>query len=211
MSNPHKNIDKLISNVQLGKKSSKEFLLNYYSKHNNYHLNSFKVIHVTGTAGKGSTCKMIAKGLEEAGYNVGLFTSPHTIEINERIQINSKCISNEEFDKLLEKYFNLFPDLLFTEALLLCAIDYFIDNDADYVVLETFVGGRYDLTNIFNPIATVITSIGLDHQHLLGNTKKEILYDKLGIIRQNVPLFTPINSKLIAKETEHIGAKYKLV
>ena len=199
------NIVKLLNNINLGNKSSKDFLIKYYNSKDNYHLKFFKVIHVTGTSGKGSTCSMISKGLENSDFKVGLFTSPRLIKVN------NKDISNNDLEKYLKKYYSIFPDATFPELVFLCAIDYFIDSKIDYVVLEAFVGGKNDLTNIFNPIVTVITSIGLDHQHILGHTKREILKDKLGIIWKNTPLFTPLNSKLINEEAQKIGAKYELI
>lgn len=215
---------KLLTTTHLGQKASKNFLKEHYFKGLNSHLNtceitpkvldsfyintSFKVIHVTGTAGKGSTSKMIAKGLEDSGFKVGLFTSPHILQVHERIQINSKCINEDDFENLLKKYYNLYPQIMFCEILTLVAIEYFSIQNVDYAVFEVFVGGEYDTTNIFNSVATVITSIGLDHQHLLGNSYEKILSQKLGVIRENVPLFTRIEHKLINLKTQEIGARY---
>ncbi|MCH8519600.1 MAG: hypothetical protein LAT82_02495 [Nanoarchaeota archaeon] len=212
-----KYIDKLVNTTHLGKKASKNFVLNHYNsknfknKGNNYVETSFKVIHVTGTAGKGTISKMIAKGLEDAGFKVGLFTSPHMLRVNERIQINSCNIDSKELEVLLEKYYKLYPNIMFCEILVLVAIDYFTQKRVDYAVFEVFVGGEFDTTNIFNSVACVITSIGLDHQHLLGETYEEILTQKLGIIRKNVPLFTRIEHKVIGSKVQEIGAIYNKV
>jgi len=200
-------INKLSSFTNLGKKRGKDFLLEYYNKLNNPQ-NNLKVIHITGTAGKGSTSIMIANGLENAGYKVGLFTSPHLFKLNERIKINGKNISDKELNNYIKYFFNEVSNASFSEYLTLIAVKYFLDKNVDYVVCEVFVGGRFDPTNIFNSIATIITSIGLDHQKLLGNTKKEILRDKLGIIRKNIPLFTRIENKIIIEEINKMEAKY---
>lgn len=165
-------IEKLSSFTNLGKKSGKNKLIKYYSKLGNPQ-NKLKLIHVTGTAGKGSTSAMIANGLKNAGYKVGLFTSPHLLKLNERIKINNENISDIDLNNYIKYYFEKNPNLSFSEYLTLIMISYFIEKEVDFVVCETFVGGKYDTTNIFaNSIATIITSIGLDHENLLGNTKK---------------------------------------
>ncbi|MCA9459678.1 MAG: hypothetical protein KC550_03975, partial [Nanoarchaeota archaeon] len=190
-------IEKLSSFTNLGKKSGKNKLIKYYSKLGNPQ-NKLKLIHVTGTAGKGSTSAMIANGLKNAGYKVGLFTSPHLLKLNERIKINNENISDIDLNNYIKYYFEKNPNLSFSEYLTLIMISYFIEKEVDFVVCETFVGGKYDTTNIFaNSIATIITSIGLDHENLLGNTKKKILKDKLGILRKNTPLFTRLNNEII--------------
>ena len=200
-------INKLSSYTNAGKKEGKEFLLNYYSKIGSPQ-NKLKVIHVTGTAGKGSTSAMIANGLKLAGYKVGLFTSPHLFKLNERIKINNENISDEDLNNHIKYFFEKFPGISFSEYLTLIAVKSFLDKNVDFVVCEAFVGGEYDSTNIFNSIATAITGLGLDHQNLLGNTKEKILKDKLGIIRKDIPLFTRLNDKIIDDKIKEIKAKY---
>ena len=200
-------INELSSFTNIGKKGGRDFLLNYYSENGNPQ-NRLKVIHITGTAGKGSTSVMIANGLKLAGYKVGLFTSPHLFKLNERIKINNEDISDENLNNYIKYFFEKFPGISFAEYLTLIAVKYFIDKNVDYVVCEAFIGGEHDSTNIFNPLATVITSIGLDHQNLLGNTEEEILKDKLGIMRKAIPLFTRLNNKIIEEEIKKIRAKY---
>ena len=200
-------INELSSFTNIGKKGGRDFLLNYYSENGNPQ-NRLKVIHITGTAGKGSTSVMIANGLKLVGYKVGLFTSPHLFKLNERIKINNEDISDENLNNYIKYFFEKFPGISFAEYLTLIAVKYFIDKNVDYVVCEAFIGGEHDSTNIFNPLATVITSIGLDHQNLLGNTEEEILKDKLGIMRKAIPLFTRLNNKIIEEEIKKIRAKY---
>lgn len=199
-------IEELCSFTNLGRKGGKDFLLEYYKKRNNPQ-NKLKVIHITGTAGKGSSSMMIANALEEAGFKVGLLTSPHLFKLNERIKINKEDISDSKLNNYIKYFFNQVPNATFSEYLTLIAVEYFLENDIDYFVCEVFVGGKYDPTNIFNSIATIITSIGLDHENLLGNTKEEILKNKLGILRKNIPLFTRIENKIIREEVKKIGAK----
>ncbi len=199
-------IEELCSFTNLGRKGGKDFLIEYYKKRNNPQ-NKLKVIHITGTAGKGSSSMMIANALEEAGFKVGLLTSPHLFKLNERIKINKEDISDSKLNNYIKYFFNQVPNATFSEYLTLIAVEYFLENDIDYFVCEVFVGGKYDPTNIFNSIATIITSIGLDHENLLGNTKEEILKNKLGILRKNIPLFTRIENKIIREEVKKIGAK----
>ena len=201
-------IDKLSSFTNFGNKKDKTFLKKYFAKIKNPQ-NKFKVIHVTGTAGKGSTSSMIANGLKEAGYKVGLFTSPHLIKINERIKINNKNISDKKLNEYIKFYFKKFPNLSFSQYLTLIMLKYFSDENIDYLICEVFVGGKNDTTNIFKqPIATIISSIGLDHKKFLGNTTNKILNEKLGIIKKNSILFTRLNNEIVIKKTEKIQCKY---
>lgn len=156
-----------------------------------------KIIHVAGTNGKGSVCAMIASVLMEAGYVVGLFTSPHLINYNERIQKQGIPIEDYTFVeigmKVKEVCLNMtssgeeMPTLF--EYLTAMAFLYFKQSKVDIVVLETGIGGKYDATNIIlNPITSVITSIGKDHISLLGDTIEEITCEKAGIIKENCPI-----------------------
>lgn len=149
-----------------------------------------KYIHIAGTNGKGSTAKMLATILENCGYKTGLYTSPHLIKLNERIQVNSEYINNrylklieKKYDKDFEKY-----KLTYFEKITAIAFIYFVKKKTDIVVLETGLGGRYDATNIITPLISIITSIGLDHTEVLGKTLKEIAFEKAGIIKKNVPV-----------------------
>lgn len=154
---------------------------------------SLKIIHIAGTNGKGSCVEMISNVLTCAGYKVGKFISPHLIEYNERICVDNKEITDAELEELITE---LMPEIerynkehsssvtLF-ELELIMALIYFNRRNCDFVVLETGLGGLHDSTNIVNPIVSVITSIGYDHMHILGNTLPEIAKQKAGIIKED--------------------------
>ena len=149
-----------------------------------------KTIHIAGTNGKGSTSSMISSVLQEAGYKVGLYTSPHLKDFRERIKINGEKIS-EKFvcDFVLEhKSFFEKNNLSFFEMTVGLAFDYFKNQNVDVAVIEVGMGGRLDSTNIISPLISVITNIGLDHTQFLGNTLSEIASEKAGIIKPNIPV-----------------------
>lgn len=151
---------------------------------------NFKVIQVAGTNGKGSVCTLLAHTLSTAGYNTGLFISPHLIHLTERITLNGVCIPRQALGRILRKVVSYEENPLnFFELLTICALVYFAEKKAEYVVLETGLGGRKDPTTVCHPLVCVITSIGLDHTHLLGNTIEKIAAEKSGIIKQKVPVF----------------------
>jgi len=151
------------------------------SKLGNPHL-KLKVIHVAGTNGKGSVCAMVSSILSE--YKVGMYTSPHLVSFNERIQINSKSISNKDFLKYFNKVVKVYSGETFFEFVTALAFLYFHDKKVDYLVLEVGMGGRLDATNVINPLISVITNIGLEHQQYLGNDIGKIAYEKAGIIKE---------------------------
>src|SRR5690554_603440 len=155
----------------------------------NPHL-QFKSIHVAGTNGKGSTSSMLASVLQEAGYKVGLYTSPHLRDFRERIKINGQEIP-EEFvcDFMLQhKAFFESHNLSFFEMTVGLAFDFFAKEKVDLAVIEVGMGGRLDSTNIITPLISVITNIGLDHTQFLGTTLTEIAFEKAGIIKPNIPV-----------------------
>ncbi len=177
-----------------------------------------KFIHVAGTNGKGSVCAILSKTLESAGFNTGLFTSPHLVSIRERFRFNNSGISKEEFSDIVEEIWPVIERLhsegikiTFFEATVAIALKFFVSNKCDFVIWETGMGGRLDATSVVNPIASVITTIGLDHQIHLGDTLEKIAYEKAGIIKRNVPLFlgnipnAPLN--VIRKVAEQNGAQ----
>ena len=150
----------------------------------------FKSIHVAGTNGKGSTSSMIASILQEAGYKVGLYTSPHLKDFRERIRINGKMIS-EDFvvDFILEnKSFFEANQLSFFEMTVGLAFDYFAKEQVDVAVIEVGMGGRLDSTNVITPLVSVITNIGFDHMQFLGDTLPKIAAEKAGITKSNIPV-----------------------
>ncbi|WP_129749600.1 bifunctional folylpolyglutamate synthase/dihydrofolate synthase [Flavobacterium beibuense] len=152
--------------------------------------NGFKSIHVAGTNGKGSVSNMLASILQEAGYKVGLYTSPHLKDFRERIKINGEDISEEFVCSFMEKNKVFFEEnhLSFFEMTVGLAFDYFTKEKVDVAVIETGMGGRLDSTNIIKPLVSVITNIGFDHMQFLGDTLEKIAYEKAGIIKNNVPV-----------------------
>lgn len=157
----------------------------------NPHLN-YRVIHVAGTNGKGSVCHLCAEALQAAGYKTGLFVSPHLFTPAERIRINGRLIGKPAFAKLCQDVLAQEKEKLnFFEILTAAAFLYFSQQQVQYAVLETGLGGRRDPTNACLPAACLITSIGLDHCALLGHTLAQIAREKAGIIKCGVPVFCP--------------------
>ncbi len=154
---------------------------------------SLNFIHVAGTNGKGSFCAMTDSILREAGYKVGLFTSPYIVEFNERMRINGENISNDELCELVDLVRPIADKMedkpTEFEMITALAFLYFARHDCDIVVLECGLGGRLDATNIIKtPILSVITGIALDHTSILGDTVEKIAAEKAGIIKHGVPL-----------------------
>src|SRR6266487_3702447 len=155
-----------------------------------------RFIHVAGTNGKGSTCAMLESICRAAGLRTGLFTSPHLVSFAERIQVDRQPISQQEVVRLVEELRPLlktFPSLAhptFFEVVTIMALRYFAEAQCDIVIWETGLGGRLDATNIVTPLASVITSIALDHEKWLGSTLREIAREKAGIIKPGVPVIT---------------------
>lgn len=153
-------------------------------------------VHIGGTKGKGSTATMLARMIEANGYKVGLYTSPHVVHLHERITINSTMISESEMCGLLnrvyapvEKMSKTDPPTFF-EIMTSLAFMYFLDKEVDIAVIETGLGGRLDSTNVIKPKVIGITSLSIDHQHLLGNTIDSIAKEKAGIFKRGVPTVT---------------------
>ncbi len=185
------------------KKDLKNTLL--LAKHLENPESQFKSIHVAGTNGKGSTSHMIASVLQEAGYKVGLYTSPHLKDFRERIKINGIPISKNTVTRFINtnKHFLEANNLSFFELTVGMAFSYFAKKKVDIAVIEVGLGGRLDSTNIIIPEVAVITNIGLDHTQFLGTTLPEIALEKAGIIKANVPVVigeTATKTKTIFKE-----------
>ncbi|WP_215226098.1 bifunctional folylpolyglutamate synthase/dihydrofolate synthase [Echinicola shivajiensis] len=152
--------------------------------------NKFKSIHVAGTNGKGSSSHAIAAVLQEAGYKVGLYTSPHLKSFTERIKINGKEIPADKVIEFVAEYKGYLDELKpsFFEMTVGMAFKHFADERVDYAVVEVGMGGRLDSTNVLRPELCLITNIGLDHTQFLGNTLEEIAVEKAGIIKSKTPV-----------------------
>jgi len=151
----------------------------------------FKSVHVAGTKGKGSTCAMIASMLQACGYKVGLYTSPHLVDIRERICINGETISQADFARLMRQVEPIVgrmrPTPTYFDVLTAIGFKYFAEKGVDIAVVETGLGGRLDSTNVIKPEVTAITSISMDHMAQLGNTLAKIAAEKAGIFKHNIP------------------------
>jgi dihydrofolate synthase/folylpolyglutamate synthase len=149
-----------------------------------------KCIHVAGTNGKGSTSHLLASVLQEAGYKVGLYTSPHLKDYRERITINGMPISEDYVCDFINKNKAFFEanKLSFFEMSVGLAFEYFVKQKTDINIIEVGMGGRLDSTNIITPLVSIITNIGLDHTQFLGNTLELIAFEKAGIIKPNIPV-----------------------
>lgn len=152
--------------------------------------NKFKSIHVAGTNGKGSSCHMLAAILQQAGYKVGLYTSPHLKDFRERFKINGTLASKKFVIEFVQKHKAFFEsnNLSFFEMTVGMAFKYFAIQKVDIAIVEVGLGGRLDATNVITPEVSLITNIGLDHTEFLGTTLKSIAVEKGGIIKKNVPV-----------------------
>lgn len=152
-----------------------------------------QVVHVAGTNGKGTVCHMVAAALQEAGYRVGLFTSPHLVDFRERIRVNGVCIPEPVVAEFVERYQVAWAAIepSFFELTFGMALAHFQASAVDVVVLETGMGGRLDSTNVFpQPLVTAVTNVGWDHQQFLGQTIRAIATEKAGIIKDGCPVVT---------------------
>ena len=158
-------------------------------KHFNHPHTNFKTIHIAGTNGKGSCSHSLASILQEAGYKVGLYTSPHLVDFRERIRVNGQCISKERVVKFVEDERKFFEPLhpSFFELTTALAFKYFDEQKVDIAIIEVGLGGRLDCTNIISPILSIITNISFDHTQFLGDTLAKIAAEKAGIIKKGVP------------------------
>lgn len=188
------NIEEYFNSYFKGTKNPSLKAIQYFmNKFQNFE-NKMKFIHIAGTNGKGSCTEIISNILVKQGYKVGKFLSPHLIKYNERISINGNNISDQELSNIIEElqplinHYNKTEDVSITlfELETIIALLYFYRSNVDFVVLETGLGGLYDCTNVITrPLVSVITSIGYDHMHILGNKLQEIAYQKAGIIKEN--------------------------
>lgn len=151
---------------------------------------NYFIIHVAGTNGKGSVSSMLAAVLQQAGYQTGLFTSPHLSDFRERIRVNGEMISKQKVVNFVDKYRRAMEEcgLSFFEMTAAMAFDYFAQSDVEVAIVETGLGGRLDATNIVLPLVSVITNIGLEHTEFLGDSLPKIAREKGGIIKKCVPV-----------------------
>jgi len=180
-----------------------------FSEHLNMPEKQFKTIHVAGTNGKGSTSHMLASMLQEAGYKVGLYTSPHLKDFRERIKINGKEIREKEVIKFIEhnKLFLEAHKLSFFEMTVGLAFNCFAQHKVDIAIVEVGLGGRLDSTNIIMPEVSVITNIGFDHMQFLGESLTEIALEKGGIIKKDIPVVIGEYQKEVFPVFEELAAK----
>lgn len=181
--------------------------------------NQVKAVHVAGTVGKGSTCAMIAAMLEACGYTVGVYTSPHLVDVRERIAINGASISKHDFTEGMQRVANAAAtagvDPTFFEVLTALGLCYFADEAVDVAIVEVGLGGRLDSTNIITPLVSVVTAIDFDHTRILGTTLPQIAKEKAGIFKKGVPaLFfaqAPEVDKVFVDYAAACGASLRIV
>jgi len=187
-----------------GSKAYKPGLDNIRSfvNHLNINIQDIKLIHIGGTNGKGSTCAFLSSIIQESGYKVGTFTSPHFFDYRERIKVNNNKIEKDFISKFIVINRDIIEklELTFFELSFGMSLSYYIEKKVDYAIIEVGLGGRLDATNIINPILSVITNISYDHTEILGNTLKKIAFEKAGIIKQNTKLIIGERDK----DTENI-------
>lgn len=159
-------------------------------EHLNNPQNNFKSIHVGGTNGKGSCSHMLSSILQEAGYKVGLYTSPHLVDFRERVRINGEMISKDSVSEFMLHNFDFFEsnNFSFFEMTVGLAFNYFSFNKVDIAIIEVGMGGRLDSTNIITPILSLITNISIDHTKFLGSNISDIAREKAGIIKEKTPI-----------------------
>jgi folylpolyglutamate synthase/dihydrofolate synthase len=177
---------------QIGSKAYKEGLENTCALDEYFHHphTKYRTIHIAGTNGKGTCSHTLAAVLQEAGYKVGLYTSPHLVDFRERIRINGEMISEEYIIAFVNKYRSSFEPLYpsFFEITTSMAFLYFAEMKVDVAIIEVGLGGRLDCTNIINPDLSIITNISFDHTSLLGDSLEKIAFEKAGIIKRETPV-----------------------
>jgi dihydrofolate synthase/folylpolyglutamate synthase len=171
---------------------------------------TYACVHVAGTNGKGSVASSLASILNQAGYKTGLYTSPHLVQFNERIQINNRPISNagvvKSYNKIKRVHYGEREPTFFEFATVM-ALAEFARQKVDWAIIETGMGGRLDATNIIDPRLCIITNISLEHRDYLGNTLEQISGEKAGIIKRRTPVITGIRQKKALAVVEKIAAK----
>lgn len=173
-----------------------------------------KTVHIGGTNGKGSTSNMLASVLQEAGYRIGLYNSPHLIDFTERIKINGKNCDKTFVYQFIQKLKLLPEDIRpsFFEFTTIMAFEYFYQQNVDFAIIEVGLGGRLDSTNVISPIVSAITNVQLDHQNILGNTIEAIAKEKAGIIKERTPIVSGdeniVVKDIIKEKADLLHAQY---
>ena len=173
-----------------------------------------KTIHIGGTNGKGSTSNMLASVLQECGYKIGLYNSPHLIDFTERIKVDGENCDKEFVYHFIQKLKNLPGEIRpsFFEFTTIMAFEYFYQQKVDYAIIEVGLGGRLDSTNIIKPLVSAITNVQLDHQNILGDTIAQIAVEKVGIIKENTPIISgdenDLVKKIIKEKAEKLHSKF---
>lgn len=216
--NYRESLDYIASTYTLGIKLGLENIGRLMEKLGNPQ-DKMKIIHVAGTNGKGSTCMFLSSILREAGYRVGLYTSPYLEEFNERIRIDGENVTDEEvaictttvrkaIEELVEEGYPHPTEFEVTTAMgFLC----FERAKVDFLVLEVGMGGRFDATNVItSPVMTIITPVGMDHVQYLGDTLKKIAYEKAGILKENVPLVLYPQQREVKEEILRVAKEKKV-
>ena len=173
-----------------------------------------KVVHIAGTKGKGSTCAMLDSMLRACDYTVGMYSSPHLVDLRERIMINGEMISQSDFTTIMKsvqyRVRRMTDKPSFFEIMTACAIKYFAEQAVDVAIFETGLGGRLDATNVLQPIVTGLTQISLDHTEVLGRDLSKIAREKAGIFKKDVPAITceqmPEAAAAMRQVAEQVGA-----
>jgi dihydrofolate synthase/folylpolyglutamate synthase len=183
----------------------------------------YPIVHVGGTSGKGSTTTTIAAILTAAGYRTGLHTSPYLQTPAEKLQVGGRLVDPEQYVNLIDRILAAHDEwiaagedaLTYGEAWFALTALFYRENAVDVAVLEVGAGGRFDLTNIVDPVLSVITSVGIDHTHTLGNTIESIAWHKAGIVKPGVPAVTAVTNPaalaLIVAEAESCGSSLTII
>ena len=180
---------------------------------------NIRTVHVAGTVGKGSMISMLSSILRECGYAVGVFTSPHLVDLRERIQISGNMIDYSRFmtltKSIAEASERIGVEPTYFEALTAIAFQYFAEEAVDIAIIETGLGGRLDSTNVITPEVSVVTHIALDHERILGSSVEEIAREKAGIFKSEVPALVfdqnPSIEKVFRDVADNVGARLQVV
>ena len=211
--NYEESIDWLYSFEKFGIKLGLERIINICKKLGDPQ-DKLKIIHVGGTNGKGTVCRLLGSILSNSGYKVGIYTSPHLQRFSERFLINEDEISKKDVVGLIEKIKPIIEEMIkkeksptFFEIVTAIAFQYFYEKSVDFAIIEVGLGGRFDATNIVIPEISIITNVTLEHQNILGKKVEEIAYEKSGIIKEKVPIITAATGRALVVIKENAKKK----